>query len=59
MEVLGLSPFSEKQRVRMVETILSIVDDTGLAPRPPEVGFPSISKEPVPARTRRSKSVQL
>ncbi len=37
MEVLGLSPFTDKQRARVVETILAIVDDKVLPPAPADV----------------------
>ena len=65
MEVLRLSPFSEAQRARLVEILMSIVDDSVLAPGDAELNpvplyeEPSSAESPAPtpkaaARPRRS-----
>ena len=55
MEVLGLSPFSKEQRARIVEIILSIVDDSSLEPaKGPLLGKPKAAPLAKRAPARRA-----
>jgi AcrR family transcriptional regulator len=59
MEMLGLSPFSAEQRARIVEIILSIVDDSPLKPSTIGVAAPRKIAEPAKAKAKARAKRQL
>jgi AcrR family transcriptional regulator len=55
MEMLGLSPFTAEQRARVVEIVLSIVDDSPLKPSSMPLDVAPTSKSTGPAKKARSR----